>query len=206
MRWKEYFKYYKFNIFVVFILFITTLVVIYNFLQFIENRQGVILNDPFLRILPSLNVSVPLFMLTYSGTLFGVGYVLRKPDLTILTALTYMFILWLRMTCMYFTPLEPPIHIVPLRDFVLESTFYSGNVNLKDLFFSGHTASMFLFFMVIPNKKVKWVYLIVTFLVASLVLIQHAHYTIDVLVAPVMVWFAYNMANIVYRFCFLTNK
>ncbi|MGQ9846189.1 MAG: phosphatase PAP2-related protein [Bacteroidales bacterium] len=202
MTWKKYFKQYKFQIFLISILFIATLIAIYFFLQFIENRTGTVLNDPFLNLIPPLNVSIPLFLLTYVGTLLGIGYVLGKPDLTIITALTYMLILWLRIICMYFTPLEPPDKIIPLRDFVLESTFYSGNVNIKDLFFSGHTASMFLFFMVIPNKFIKGIYLLITFLVASLVLIQHAHYTIDVLVAPIMVWFAYRMAEKIKSFLF----
>jgi len=39
-----------------------------------------------------------------------------------------------------------------------------------------------------------------------LLLIQHAHYTIDVLVAPIMVWFAYYIANFVYRFYFKEKK
>lgn len=202
MTWKSCFKQYKFYLFVIFFIFIITLIIIYNFLQFIESRTGVVLNDPFLNLLPPVNVSVPLFLLTYSGTLYGVGYVLRKPDLTIITALTYILILWLRMICMYFTPLEPPDNIIPLRDFILESTFYSGNINLKDLFFSGHTASMFLFFIVIPNKNIKWMYLIITFLVAILVILQHAHYTIDVLVAPVMVWFANQIAKKIKSFLF----
>lgn len=199
MTWKEFLKKHTFLFTSLSIAFFVTSIVIYFFLIYVEKRQGVSLNDPFLSIIPAVNVSTPLFILTYSGTLLGVIYVVRKPELTILTAMTYMFVLWFRMICMYFTPLEPPVNIIPLRDFLLECTFYSGNVNLKDLFFSGHTASMFLFFMVIPNKKIKWAYAVITFLVASLVLIQHAHYTIDVLVAPVMVWFAYKIAK---RLCY----
>ncbi len=195
MTWKEFLKKHKLPFIILAITFIVTLVVIYFFLIYVEKRKGVSLNDPFLAMIPAINVSVPLFILTYSGTLFGVIYAIRKPELAILTAVTYMLVLWFRMICMYFTPLEPPVNIIPLRDFLLESTFYSGNVNLKDLFFSGHTASMFLFFMVTPNKKMKWVYGVVTFLVASLVLIQHAHYTIDILVAPVMVWLAYEISK-----------
>jgi membrane-associated phospholipid phosphatase len=85
----------------------------------------------------------------------------------------------------------------------LESTFYSGHVNLKDLFFSGHTATMFMFFMVIGNKKIKILYAIITLAVVCLLLIQHAHYTIDVLVAPVMVWFAYRLATSIQKKSFL---
>ncbi len=195
MIWKDFLKKHKLPFIILAITFIVTLVVIYFFLIYVEKRKGVSLNDPFLAMIPAINVSVPLFILTYSGTLFGVIYAIRKPELAILTAVTYMLVLWFRIICMYFTPLEPPVNIIPLRDFLLESTFYSGNVNLKDLFFSGHTASMFLFFMVTPNKKMKWVYGVVTFLVASLVLIQHAHYTIDILVAPVMVWLAYEISK-----------
>lgn len=195
MLWKDFLKQHKLPFIIVLLTFIFTLIVIYFFLSYIENRNGVILNDPFLALLPSINVSIPLFILIYIGTFFGISYVIRNPELTILTAITYMLVLWFRMICMYFTPLEPPVNIIPLRDFLLESTFYSGNVNLKDLFFSGHTASIFLFFMVIPNKKIKYAYGLATFLVASLVLIQHAHYTIDVIIAPVMVWLAFEVSK-----------
>lgn len=195
MKWKDFFKQYKLRFSIVSLLFLSTLVFIYFFLIFIEQREGVSLHDPLLNLLNSYDVSIPLFILTYSGTLFGVYNALCKPSLAILTAVTYMFVLWFRMICMYFMPLEPPEHIIPLRDFILESTFYSGNVNLKDLFFSGHTASMFLFYITADNKKIKYIYLFVTILVALFVLIQHAHYTIDVLVAPIMVWFAYQLAT-----------
>ncbi len=146
MNWKFFFKNNFIYSLVLLVLFILTLIVVYFFLLFNEQRLGTILNDPLLKIIPSIDVSVPLFILTYSGTIVGIVYVLRSPSLTILSMVTYTIILWLRMLCMYFTPLEPPQDIIPLRDFILESTFYSGNVNLKDLFFSGHTASMFMFF------------------------------------------------------------
>ena len=195
MNWKNFFKHNKLSFSVLSVFFLITLTVIYFFLIYVEKREGVVLNDPFLNLFNSYDVSIPLFILTYGGTVFGVVNALKKPSLAILTAITYMLVLWLRMICMYLTPLEPPEHIIPLRDFILESTFYSGNVNLKDLFFSGHTASMFLFYITNDNKKIKYIYLLVTLLVASFVLVQHAHYTIDVLVAPVMVWFAYKIAN-----------
>jgi membrane-associated phospholipid phosphatase len=206
MNWKEFLKHNLIITIILINIFLITLVVVYFFLIYVEKRTGASITDPLLKILPSVNVSVPLFILTYAGTIVGVFYVLRNPSLTILTLITYTLILWLRMICMYFTPLEPPDGIIPLRDFILESTFYSGNVNLKDLFFSGHTASMFMFFTIISNKVLKIIYLIITILVACLLLIQHAHYTIDVLVAPIMVWFAYYIANFVYRFYFKEKK
>ncbi len=198
--WSEYIKRHTYRLALLFLLFIGVLAVTYFFLDYIESRQGTVLNDPLLSIIPTANVAIPLFILTYIGSIFGIIYVIRKPDMTVLTALTYMLILIVRMGCMYVTPLEPPVNIIPLRDIFLESTFYSGNVMLKDLFFSGHTASMFLFFMVIQNKKIKTVYAFITLAVACLLLIQHAHYTVDVIIAPIMVWFSYRIA------IFIQNK
>jgi len=54
---------------------------------------------------------------------------------------------------------------------------------------------MFLFFMVIENKKIKYIYLLLTIAVAILLLIQHAHYTIDILMALLVVWFSCIMAK-----------
>lgn len=202
-KWNDYIKQHSYKLWLLLFFFAGILVFTYFFLNYAEQRQGVILNDRLLSAIPAVNVSIPLFILTYFGTLFGVAYVIRKPDLTVLTAMTYMLMLAFRMTCMYFTPLEPPVNIIPLRDIFLESTFYSGHVNLKDLFFSGHTATMFMFFMVIGNKKIKILYAIITLAVVCLLLIQHAHYTIDVLVAPVMVWFAYRLATSIQKKSFL---
>lgn len=194
MTWKEYIKNNTSRFLAFLLLFVLTLVFVYKTLLYVENREGSVLYDPLLSLFNAFNVSVPLFLLTYSGTLIGVIYAIRNPLLAIETAVTYMFILWLRMLCMYLTPLNPPDGIIPLRDFILEATFYSGQVNVKDLFFSGHTASMFLFFIIAKNKKIKYLFAIYTIFVASLVLIQHAHYTIDVLVAPIMVYFSHQLA------------
>ena len=199
MSWKEFFKKNTALIIALAILFLFTLFSIYNALQYVETRKGVVLNDPFLNLIKAYDVSKPLFILTYLSSIIGIIYVIRKPKLTIITAITYILMLWLRMTCMYLTPLEPPYNIVPLRDFLLESTFYSGNVNLKDLFFSGHTATAFMFFLVVKNKILKWIFLFFSVSIASLVLIQHAHYTIDVFVAPIMSWFAFQMAKKAYN-------
>jgi membrane-associated phospholipid phosphatase len=72
----------------------------------------------------------------------------------------------------------------------LQSTFYSGRVNLKDLFFSGHTAIVFLFVFIFTNPKIKWVFTIAGMIVGVLVMFQHAHYSIDVMAAPVFSYFS----------------
>ena len=44
--------------------------------------------------------------------------------------------------------------------------------------------SLFLLFLVTANRKLKYVFLVNTFLVGLSVILQKAHYSIDVFVAP----------------------
>ncbi len=94
------------------------------------------------------------------------------------------------MTCMYLVPLEAPLAIIPLQDELIESLFYSGRRNLKDLFFSGHTATLFVFSYCFTNLKLKWLYLTGGVIVGILLLLQHVHYSIDVMAAPVFTYYA----------------
>jgi len=73
----------------------------------------------------------------------------------------------------------------------LSNHFYGGKFLTKDLFFSGHTSIQFLSFLCLQKKSDKVLALISTILVASLVLVQHVHYTIDVLAAPLFTWLSY---------------
>ncbi len=55
----------------------------------------------------------------------------------------------------------------------------------KDLFFSGHVATVFLLFLASSGWKYKFYFGLAAIVVAILILIQHVHYTIDVLLAPI---------------------
>jgi len=59
------------------------------------------------------------------------------------------------------------------------------------LFFSGHTATVFLLFLCLKKKQDKWLALGGSVLTGFLLLVQHVHYTIDVLAAPVFTYFIY---------------
>ena len=91
-------------------------------------------------------------------------------------------------------PLNPPVGLVPLSDPFLKP-FYGSNVITKDLFFSGHTGSVFLIFLILRKKWEKIFALVATILVGILLLIQHIHYTIDVIFAPVFVYVVYFLAK-----------
>lgn len=158
------------------------------FLSWAEARQGRTLNDPLLAMFHPVNITWIIFVSTYLPVLIGLALLSRYPYLLLRFAQCYTLLLLLRMLTMYLLPLEPPAHIIPLHDPVLELTAYKGRLNLKDLFFSGHTATLFLFFLLLPLKKWKMVFLFCTFNLGTLVLLQHVHYTVDVLAAPAFAW------------------
>jgi membrane-associated phospholipid phosphatase len=71
--------------------------------------------------------------------------------------------------------------------------FGTGQTLTKDLFFSGHTATLLILFLVSEKKIVKTVFLISTILVAIAVLLQHVHYTIDVFAAVFFTYACYKL-------------
>jgi len=99
------------------------------------------------------------------------------------------------MFTMFVFPLEPPLEIIPLRDPFLECTFYGDQVLLKDLFFSGHTSNLLLLALIIPYRKLRIVMGVCTVLVGVMLILQHVHYTIDVIAAPFFVMIAYYGAD-----------
>lgn len=187
------------------IFFLIELVLVFKVLEYIEKRSGIVLNDPVLKLIPSFNVSKILFFLTYTGSIVGIILVLRKPDLFVLTLISYSLLLFFRFFFMYLTPLDPPLEIIPLRDWVLELTFYRGEPNLKDLFFSGHTATMVMFYFIHQKTKFRYLFLSYSFLIGIFVLIQHAHYTIDVVVAPFMAFVSYILAKNILKYIKFEN-
>lgn len=89
--------------------------------------------------------------------------------------------------------MEAPENIIPLQDPFVETFFYGHTRITKDLFFSGHVATVCLLFLVNPYRQLRVLYALVAFLVAAFILLQHAHYTVDVLMAPLFAWGAYQL-------------
>lgn len=171
-----------------------------QFLVWNEARTGAKLDDIILNVIVARDLSVFISILTLLALAAGFVIIIQKPVMLIYGLNTFTLILIFRMIGMYFIPLEPPRDIIPLRDVVLEATFYNGKVLLKDLFFSGHTAHIFLMALLADIVWLKRFLLAAGIVVASLLLIQHAHYTIDVAAAPVFAIVAYKLSILI------TNK
>ena len=129
---------------------------------------------------------VPIFM--------GLIYIVRKPTTTVYFLISAIVICCFRALTIYLVPLEPPVNIIPLVDPVIESLFYGGQVLLKDLFFSGHTANLILIGLIVEQKMIKNILLISGVMVGTMVLLQHVHYSIDVLAAPFFSFATYKIS------------
>ncbi len=173
-----------------------TLKLISIFLVYNENRpDGYIINDWVLNILDPVDVSTPLFAITWICIIGCLPVALRTPKRAMIVFVSILVIGVLRCISLYLVPLVPPEGIIPLRDTFLEGSFYENKVLVKDLFFSGHTANLALLTFLVDIKWLKYILGICTFIVAYLLLKQHVHYTIDIVVAPFAAYFSYHMAK-----------
>ncbi len=187
--WKETFRNRKFRVeFVItFLLLIFILRTLASFLNFVEARDGVTLNDPLLNLFEPIDLTWLTFGLIYVSLFTALYFFIKKPALLITALQSYILLIAFRIIAMYFLPLNPPNKMISLSDPFVEF-FGTGQLLTKDLFFSGHTATLFLLFLLAEKKQLKVFFLVSTIIVAVSVLSQHVHYSIDVFAAP---FFAY---------------
>jgi hypothetical protein len=166
---------------------VAALAVLARFLTWNEARPGVVLPDPVLALLPPRDLTWLTFGLIYLGLAFGVARLARDPRALVLALQTYVLMVIFRMAAMWVTPLEAPPGMIPLHD-PLVRLFGPGKLLTKDLFFSGHTSTLFLLALAVPGRRSKGLFLFCTAAVGIAVLVQHVHYTVDVLAAPFFAW------------------
>jgi len=164
------------------------------FFQTIELRQGIVLNDPLLRILPPHNVSLALFIIIWSITLLAIFRAAQTPAMFVTFLWAYIFLSLFRMLTITLIPLDPPAGLIALKD-PLSNFFYGDKFVTKDLFFSGHTSTVFLLYFTIPGRTDKKLALLATACVGFLLLVHHVHYTLDVLGGFLFAWIAWQLAR-----------
>jgi membrane-associated phospholipid phosphatase len=189
MNFKEAFSNKNFTIeFITTIIFlVVVLISLSAFLNFIEMRDGVVLHDPLLEFFSPIDLTWLIFGLLYFSLITTIVIFSRNPALLMFAFQSYILMVIFRMSAIYSLPLNPPSGMIPLNDPVVEY-FGTGQLLTRDLFFSGHTATLFLLFLLSDKKLPKIFFLISTIVVGFSVLFQHVHYSIDVFAAP---FFAY---------------
>ncbi len=161
-----------------------------GFLQWVEQREGVTLNDPILAMIPPRDFTWLTFGIIYLAIVIALAYMSRHPRQLLLAIQSYTLIVIVRAVMMCLVPLNAPEGLIVLRDPLVQFVG-NGAAPTKDLFFSGHTSTMFLFSLVMKRRALKNVYLVFTVLVATFVIWQHVHYVIDVAVAPFVAYGCY---------------
>lgn len=183
--WLSLFRSYKFRIqfFITILLLAVSLFSYRKFLDFAEARPGVSIPDPILNLYQPIDLTWLIFSLIYLCLLVGIIALIKHPERLLLAFQTYTAIIIVRIIAMYLVPFEAPEKIIVLKDPFVEM-FGSGESLTKDLFFSGHTATLFMLFLVVESKKLKYIFLTSAVIVGVSIVLQHVHYIIDIFAAP----------------------
>lgn len=170
------------------------------FFHYIQNRPGVVLQDPFLAFIPmtQVNLTYLIVPLTYLPILIFFILNIRNIFCLLHTLIAYEMLLALRLVCIFVAPLEAPVGNIPLADIFA----YGSQVVTKDLYYSGHTASLFLFFLLAKNKSLKTFIGIDLIILIVLLMSQRAHYSIDYISAP---FFSFGCYYLAYRIIDILN-
>lgn len=165
-----------------------------HFLVWAQTRRGVILDDTILRRLLPADCSTPIFIILYSVILWTVFQMLRDLERLISALYAYSALTWMRLATIYLFPLTPPEGMISLRDPFVRS-FFDGKEITKDLFFSGHIATAVLMILLVRGARTKILFSAAAAIVAAMILVQHVHYTIDVVAAPLFGWLAFRFGR-----------
>lgn len=169
------------------------------FLNAIESRVGYIFIDPIFGTLPGFELAIPTFTILYPAMLLGMIYCAKRPNEWVKFIFSYLLLISFRWFAIFLMPLSPPPAMVILRDPFVEF-FAAGNILTKDLFFSGHTSTLFLMFLTVKGKYFKPYLFISTLIIATCVLLQKAHYSVDVYAAPFYAYGAYSIVHKIYSY------
>jgi membrane-associated phospholipid phosphatase len=196
MTWKEALSDNKYRFQAIFTL-IALAIVLYSltiFLNFIETRQGIILPDPLLSHFRPIDLTWLIFGLIYLSLILALFELAKYPEQLIFTLQAYSLLIIIRIAAMYLVPLNSLPDMIPLNDPFVQY-LGTGRLLTKDLFFSGHTATIFLLFLAAQNKKLKLLFLLCTIVVGLSVLLQHVHYSIDVFAAPFFTYCSFGIIH-----------
>ncbi len=196
-NWKEAWPDKRFRIqFIIASVYMVGVAIFYRwFFDFIEARNGKLLGDIILDFLPAHDVSWIVFFCLYSGMLISMLYMVAHPRQLLLVFGTYCLVMTMRVFSITLFPLNPPEGYIPLREPIAQLFVDDGRIISKDLFFSGHVSTIFSLFYPLKNKTLRRIVLFLSIMVGLLVLVQHVHYTIDVLMAPFATYVCYLLSK-----------
>lgn len=167
-----------------------------DYFQWIQQREGIVMQDVILANIPAKNVSIPIFAIIYLSVVYLLVRIIRQPKHFLWFAWAFNLETLLRFTSIYWVALDPPVGLVDLHDPIAELFIYGEDLAItKDLFFSGHTATMVFVCYFLPCAWERKIAMVLTSILAGLLLVQHVHYSLDILAAPVATWIAIQVSK-----------
>jgi len=163
-----------------------------GFFDYLQARNGKVLNDIIVDNIPPHDVSWMVFFLLYCGVIICLTFNFLHPKNLLIAFEVYALVTLMRIVTLSLVPLNPPIGYVELKEPVLSLLFTNnGRICSHDLFFSGHVTSALAMYYSVKQRLYKNILLIFSCMIGVLVLVQHVHYTIDVIVAPFGTYLCY---------------
>lgn len=161
------------------------------FLKWNEKRPGKIIDDPILVQLPNFNCSDYIcFLEVFTGAHSCIA-IFNENGFSYVEILCFKFaiITLFKMLTLYLLPMQPPHDFIPLSDLVLDTLMDTTHTPMsKDLFFSGHVSFMALCTLNMITRTGQLLGLCGTIAMALMLMINRIHYTIDVVIAPFVVF------------------
>ena len=179
------------------------------FLVWVENRDPYFgeFIDPLFFWDP-IDLSIPTFILTYGIIGFYMLFNINSPLKIVYFIQMLIFIVLCRIVSLTLIQFDAPEVVwstaqaanidgqtlIQLADPILNNIIYHKNVAIPDepiythhdLFFSGHTAKCLLASLLYENKKMRYFFIVLTCIMATFLILQHVHYSIDIFFAPIV--------------------
>jgi hypothetical protein len=176
-------------------LFLSSLQLTIQYVPQFETREGFVPFDPFMTYLPAIDVSSYVFFLLYGAILFGSYYFIQDPKMLLTFAFSFGFMYYIRALCITLVPLNEPALLIPLSDPFIEKLGIYQTFVKRDLFFSGHFASVFIPYLILRKTRFNWVFLSASIMIGILVMLQHIHYSYDVFGAAFFTYLSVYLAE-----------
>jgi len=169
-------------------------------MRYVHGRLGVVLDDPVQRLIGPVNLRRPVFLVLWGSLLLGMRHLAKTPARLLLWLQAAAIVALLRAVALYLVPLAPPPTIIPLADPVTTLRSNTGDIITNDLFFSGHTAIMFLLFLAADTGWLRRFFLAGSVFIGVSVVLQHVHYCGDVFTAPFFAYGSWRLALFVHQY------
>lgn len=175
-EWKKELGNHKYLIFYSLLFLIIALILSYYAGKYVQNLPGVQASDLILDNIPVFDLDlIFIYGAVFIITVFFIYPLFFKVHDLHKVISQFSLLVMIRSAFICFTHLQLPINALTFKVPTLLPFLTFEN----DLFFSGHTAIPFLGFLLFKGK-IRYFFLVSSFIMGVVVLLMHVHYTIDV--------------------------